>query len=58
MSTPDIFRIRLDSMIDLRHPIAVLATRMSRASIEAALAPKFERRSRDGRMSEAVDFFK
>ena len=57
MSTPDFFRSRLDSMIDLRHPLAVLATRMSWASIEATLAPMFERRSRDGRMSEAVDLF-
>ena len=28
MSTPDFFRARLDQMIDLRHPLAVLATRM------------------------------
>ena len=27
MSTPDFFRSRLDAMIDLRHPLAVLATR-------------------------------
>src|ERR1700709_605367 len=57
MSTPDFFRSRLDSMIDLRHPLAVLATRMSWASIEATLAPMFERRSRDGRVSETVDLF-
>jgi len=57
MSTPDFFRSRLDSMIDLRHPLAVLAMRMSWDSIEAALAPFFERRSRDGRVSEAVDLF-
>jgi len=25
MSTPDFFRSRLDAMIDLRHPLAVLA---------------------------------
>jgi IS5 family transposase len=57
MSMPDFLRSRLDSMIDLRHPLAVLATRMSWASIEATLAPMLERRSRDGRMSEAVDLF-
>jgi len=28
MSTPDFFRTRLDTMIDLRHPLAVLATRL------------------------------
>ena len=57
MSTPDFFRSRLDAMIDLRHPLAVLATKMSWASIETALAPLFERRSRDGRVSEANDLF-
>ena len=57
MSTPDFFRSRLDAMIDLRHPLAVLATRMSWTAIEARLAPLFERRSRDGRLSEAVDLF-
>ena len=40
MSTPDFFRSRLDQMIDLRHPLAVLATRLPWASIEAAVAPK------------------
>src|SRR5882757_280997 len=57
MSTPDFFRSRLDAMIDLRHPLAVLATKMSWASIETTLAPLFERRSRDGRVSEAVVLF-
>ena len=40
MSTPDFFRSRLDQMIDLRHPLAVLSTRLPWASIEAAVAPK------------------
>ena len=40
MSTPDFFRSRLDQMIDLRHPLAVLATRLPWASIEAVVAPK------------------
>ena len=40
MSTPDFFRSRLDQMIDLRHPLAVLATQLPWATIEAALAPK------------------
>ena len=48
MSMTDFFRIRLDSMIDLRHPPALLATKMSWASIETTLAPLLERRSRDG----------
>ena len=37
---PDFFRSQLDQMIDLRHPLAVLATRLPWASIEAAVAPK------------------
>ena len=40
MSTPDSFRSRLDQMIDLRHPPAVLATRLPWAEIEAAVVPK------------------
>jgi IS5 family transposase len=57
MSTPDFFRSRLDAMIDMRHPLAVLATRMPWAAIEATLAPVFERRSRDPRIREAIDLF-
>jgi hypothetical protein len=57
MSTPVFFRSRLDAMIDLRHPLAVLATRIPWASIESALAPVFERRAREGRLSEDVDLF-
>ncbi len=40
MATDDFFRARLDSMIDMRHPLAVLATRMPWTEIEAALAPE------------------
>ncbi|KNH06441.1 Mobile element protein [Candidatus Burkholderia brachyanthoides] len=57
MSTPDFFRSRLDAMIDLRHPLAVLARRMPWTSIEASLAPLFERRARESRVSEALDLF-
>ena len=39
MATDDFFRARLDSMIDMRHPLAVLATCMPWAAIEASLAP-------------------
>lgn len=55
MSTPDFFRSRLDAMIDLRHPLAVLANRMPWRSIEATLTPIFERRAREGRTSEETD---
>ena len=40
MSTPDFFRSRLAEMINLPHPLAVLAGRLPWAAIEAALAPK------------------
>lgn len=46
MSTPDFFRCRLDQMIDLRHPLAVLARRLPWASIEAGVAPKLTRRAK------------
>jgi IS5 family transposase len=46
VSTPDFFRSRLDAMIDLRHPLAVLAGRLAWDRIEAALAPKFEHQDR------------
>lgn len=57
MSTPDFFCSRLDAMIDLRHPLAVLANRMPWSSIEATLTPMFERRAREGRMNAEVDLF-
>ena len=34
-ATDDFFRSRIDHMIDLRHPLAVLASRMPRQEIEA-----------------------
>lgn len=45
--TDDFFRSRLDSMIDLRHPLAVLATRMPWAQLEATMAPLFAHRHRE-----------
>ena len=35
--TVDFFRARLDAMIDLRHPLAVLATRLPWSQLEAEL---------------------
>jgi transposase, IS5 family len=43
MATDDFFRARLDAMIDLKHPLAVLATRLPWAAIDAAVAPKLVR---------------
>ena len=55
--TADFFRARLETMIDLRHPLAVLASRMDWAGIEAGLAPLFARSIRAGREVEDCDLF-
>ena len=57
MATDDFFRARLDHMIDLRHPLAVLATRMPWAQIEASLAPLFVHRHRPGHTVLDSDLF-
>jgi transposase, IS5 family len=57
MATTDFFRARLDAMIDLGHPLAVLATRMPWAQIESNLAPVFAHRDRAGRTVEGADLF-
>lgn len=57
MATDDFFRARLDQMIDLRHPLAVLANRMPWAQIESALSPAFARKSLDGMVIEQDDLF-
>ncbi len=57
MGTDDFFRARLETMIDLRHPLAVLATRMPWAQIEASLAPLLAHRDRPGRHVADVDLF-
>ena len=44
-------------MIDLRHPLAVLASRLLWAQIEAALAPHFARQVREGRAVAQDDLF-
>jgi IS5 family transposase len=58
MSTSYFFRPRLDAMIDLRHPLAVLATRLPWAQIEANLAPVFAHRNRAGKVVEGFDLFR
>ena len=57
MSTPDFFRSRLESMIDVRHPLAVLANRLPWAEIETSLAPLFSHKNRAGQPIEEVDLF-
>lgn len=55
--TVDFFRARLDAMIDLRHPLAVLATRLPWSQIEAELASIWRRDSRPGVLPEGEDLF-
>jgi IS5 family transposase len=55
MQTPDFFRCRIDAMINLRDPLAVLATRLPWGQIEALLAPMFERQGRAGDILESSD---
>jgi len=56
-STDDFFRSRLDHMIDLRHPLAVLASRMPWQEIEASLAHRFARQVRTGKQIEDSGLF-
>jgi IS5 family transposase len=55
--TGDFFRARLDQMIDLKHPLAVLAQRMPWGQIEKALAPHFAHKDRSGKTVEGADLF-
>lgn len=57
MATDDFFRTRLDQLVDLRHPLAVLAQRMPWVQIDAALAPSFVRDARTGYRTEDADLF-
>ena len=43
METADFFRVRIDAMLNLSDPLAVLATRLAWDQIEASVAAKFER---------------
>ena len=44
MEAADFFRCPIDAMIDLRHPLAVLATWLPWSVIETSLAQRFERK--------------
>jgi IS5 family transposase len=57
MQTDDFFRARIDAMINLNDPLAVLASRLDWDGIEASLAAKFERRERAGEKVETDDLF-
>ena len=55
--TVDFFRARLDAMIDLRHPLAVLATRLPWPQLDAELAPIWRRNDREGILPDGEDLF-
>lgn len=53
----DFFRSRIDHMIDLNHPLAVLAQRMPWQTLEASIAHHFARQAKDPKMVRQVDMF-
>ena len=53
----DFFRSRLDQIIDLRHPLAKLASRMPWQEIEASIAQLFASKARAGKRIDDVDLF-
>jgi IS5 family transposase len=57
MQTPDFFRSRIDAMINLNDPLAVLAKRLPWGLIEATVAAKFERQNRAGQSLDGADLF-
>ena len=57
MQEQDFFRSRIDAMINLNDPLAVLATGLPWDQIEAAVAAKFERQHRAGQTLEGQDMF-
>ncbi len=56
-ATDDFFRSRIDHMIDLRHPLAVLSSRMPWQQIEASLSHLFMRKARNGVAMPDLDPF-
>ena len=52
--TADFFRSRLDQMIDLSHPLSVLACRMPWQEVEASVAHLFAKKVRAGRSCSTV----
>jgi IS5 family transposase len=56
-ATDDFFRARIDHMIDLRHPLAVLSSRMPWQQIEASVSHLFMRKARAGVAMPDLDLF-
>ena len=57
MQEIDFFRSRIDAMVNLNDPLAVLATRLPWNQIETAVAAKFEHQNRAGEIFKAQDMF-
>jgi hypothetical protein len=56
-ATEDFFRLRLDHMIDLRHSLAVLSSRMPWQQIEASVAHLFSGKVRAGKKLSGINLF-
>jgi IS5 family transposase len=56
-ATEDFFRLRLDHMIDLRHSLAVLSSRMPWQQIEASVSHIFSGKVRSGKKLSGIDLF-
>ena len=57
METADFLRARIDAMLNLSDPLAVLATRLAWDQIQASVAAKFKRQDRAGQILEGQDLF-
>ncbi len=57
MQPVDFFRSRIDTMINLSDPLAVLSTRLPWNQIEAAIVAKFEHQNRSGQILKSEDMF-
>ena len=57
MQTSDFFCSRMDAMISLNDPLAVLAARVPWELMESSVAAKFERQDRAGQVLEGRDLF-
>jgi IS5 family transposase len=56
-ATDDFSRSRIDHMIDLRHPLAVLASRMPWQQIGGSVAHLLSRKARSGIAMPDLDLF-
>ena len=57
MTTTDFFHARLDAMIDLNHPLAMLRDGFPWAEMEVILSPFFERKERADKQVAVDDMF-